>query len=48
MAPPSEEMTKELPILEVEADFPEFYRNFYEVVHQNATPVVKNNEVRRS
>lgn len=47
MAPPSEEMTKELPILEVEADFPEFYRNFYEVVHQNATPVVKNNEVRQ-
>ncbi len=27
-------------------DYPSFYRNFYEVVREDAEPIVKNEEVR--
>lgn len=46
MAPPSEEMTDKLALPKVEADFPAFYTNFYEVVREKAEPIVKNSEVR--
>ena len=47
MAPPSEDATTTLEIKEVSADFDVFYHNFYEVVRNNAEPVVKNEEVYR-
>lgn len=47
MAPPSEEATTTLPIQEVSADFDNFYHNFYDVVRNNAEPIVKNSEVYR-
>lgn len=47
MAPPSEDATTTLPIKEVAADFDNFYHNFYDVVRNNAEPIVKNEEVYR-
>lgn len=47
MAPPSEEATTIFPLPDVQAEFTDFYRNFYEVVRENAEPVVKNTEVAR-
>ena len=47
MAPPSEEATKEIPMPEAKAEYASFYQNFYEVVRENAEPVVKNEEVRK-
>lgn len=46
MAPPVEGMieTVELPI--PNTDYPSFYRNFFDVVREDAEPVVKNEEVR--
>ena len=46
MAPPSEEMTERRELPHASAEFPEFYHNFYQVVREAGTPVVKNNEVR--
>lgn len=46
MAPPSEEATKEMPMPESKAEYAPFYQNFYEVVRENAEPIVKNEEVR--
>lgn len=46
MAPPSEEATKEIAIPEPKAEYVPFYQNFYEVVREQAEPIVKNNEVR--
>ncbi len=47
MAPPSEEATTTLPIKEVAPEFDSFYRNFYNVVRNEADPIVKNTEVYR-
>ncbi|AQP54191.1 dehydrogenase [Vagococcus penaei] len=47
MAPPSEEATTIFPLPDGQAEFTDFYRNFYEVVRENAEPVVKNTEVAR-
>ncbi|KAF1299510.1 dehydrogenase [Enterococcus sp. JM4C] len=47
MAPPSEEATKVMDLPKGEAEYPEFYQNFYDVVRNQAEPVVKNEEVRR-
>lgn len=47
MAPPSEEATTTFDITEVPADFDNFYHNFYEVIRNNAEPIVKNEEVYR-
>ena len=47
MAPPSEDATTTLPIKEVEPEFDNFYHNFYDVVRNNAEPIVKNKEVYR-
>ncbi|MGX7024110.1 Gfo/Idh/MocA family protein [Vagococcus hydrophili] len=47
MAPPSEDATTTLDIKEVAADFDSFYHNFYDVVRNNAEPIVKNEEVYR-
>lgn len=46
MAPPSEEATKEIVMPEPKAEYVPFYQNFYEVVREQAEPIVKNNEVR--
>ena len=47
MAPPQEEATEKLAFPKVESPYPSFYANFYDVVVHNATPIVKNSEVRR-
>ncbi|MGM0125443.1 hypothetical protein IGI37_002842 [Enterococcus sp. AZ194] len=47
MAPPSEEATKTLPLPKGLAEYPEFYQNFYDVIRNDAEPVVKNEEVYR-
>ena len=47
MAPPSEEATKKVAINEILPEFPSFYQNFYDVVKNDAAPIVKNEEVRK-
>lgn len=47
MAPPSEEATTALAIEEIAPDFDAFYYNFYDVVRNQAEPIVKNEEVHR-
>ncbi|MDF0480519.1 Gfo/Idh/MocA family oxidoreductase [Vagococcus sp. PNs007] len=46
MAPPSEEMTERRSLPVVEAEYESYYDNFFNVVRQDAEPVVKNSEVR--
>lgn len=46
MAPPSEEATETLALPTVTAAYDSFYKNFYQVVRENAEPIVKNQEVR--
>jgi predicted dehydrogenase len=47
MAPPSEAATEKLAIKAVQADYPSFYQNFYDVIRNGAKPLVKNDEVRK-
>lgn len=46
MAPPVEGMIKNIELPIPDTDYPSFYRNFYEVVREDAEPIVKNEEVR--
>lgn len=47
MAPPSEEATVTHDVETVAPDFQSFYQNFYEVVREDAQPIVKHEEVRK-
>ncbi|MFD2305031.1 Gfo/Idh/MocA family protein [Enterococcus termitis] len=46
MAPPSGEATKTVALPQGHAEYGPFYKNFYQVVREQAEPVVKNDEVR--
>lgn len=46
MAPPVEGMIENVDLPTPNLDYPSFYRNFYEVVREGASPIVKNEEVR--
>ncbi|HCN74451.1 Gfo/Idh/MocA family protein [Pseudolactococcus plantarum] len=47
MAPPSEEATVTSDVTPVLPDFVSFYQNFYEVVREDAQPIIKHEEVRK-
>ena len=47
MAPPSEEATVTSDVTPVSPDFVSFYQNFYEVVREDAQPIIKHEEVRK-
>ncbi|MDH6363443.1 scyllo-inositol 2-dehydrogenase (NADP+) [Enterococcus sp. PF1-24] len=47
MAPPSEEAMERIAFPEAKAEYPSFYGNFYQVVRENAEPLIKNSEVRK-
>lgn len=47
MAPPSEEAMERLSFPEAKAEYSSFYANFFDVVRNEATPIVKNEEVRQ-
>lgn len=47
MAPPSEDATTIMAIEEVAPNFDSFYHNFYDVIRNQAEPIVKNEEVYR-
>ncbi|EOH92500.1 hypothetical protein UAW_03020 [Enterococcus haemoperoxidus ATCC BAA-382] len=47
MAPPSEEATETKNLPQGSAEYDPFYKNFYNVVREQAEPVVKNEEVRQ-
>lgn len=47
MAPPSEEATEKIAFPEAKAEYPSFYSNVYQVIRENAEPIVKNSEVRQ-
>lgn len=47
MAPPSEEATVMYDVTPVSPEFVSFYQNFYEVVREDAQPIIKHEEVRK-
>lgn len=46
MAPPSEDATETLSLPKASAEYDSFYSNVYHVIRDDATPIVKNTEVR--
>lgn len=47
MAPPSEEAMEKIDLPTATAEYQPFYANLYEVIREEATPIVKNSEVRQ-